>query len=82
MKSGPGDDDPVTDRPRDLVISPCQSACSWSETGEQLAGERLFACAACGGEWVSSQPWTPVDWQGDVPDAVRGERERQVGTST
>jgi len=82
MKAAPGDDDPVTERPRDLEISPCRSACSWSQTGEQLAGERLFACAACGSEWVASEPWIPVDWEGFVPDAVQRERAGRRGPST
>lgn len=81
MKTASGDDEPVTPRPRDLVIEPCQSACSWSATGEDLGGAALFACAACGSEWVRSEPWTPVDWQGYVPDAVREERESQMGTA-
>lgn len=79
MKVGSSDDDLVTDHPRDLEISPCQSACSWSQTGEHLAGERLFACAACGSEWVPSEPWTPVDWEGYVPEAVQREREDRSG---
>lgn len=73
----------MSEQPRDLVIAPCQSACTWSETGDRLAGERVFGCAACGSEWVPSQAWTPVDWQGHVPDAVRAEREQQeLGRAT
>ena len=82
MKAASGDDDPVTDQPRDLVISACQSACSWSDTGERLVGQRLFACAACGSEWVPSEQWTPVDWRGSVPDAVVEERaKREPGSA-
>ncbi|MGI8718498.1 MAG: hypothetical protein ACR2JN_11780, partial [Lapillicoccus sp.] len=52
----------------------CRSECAWSASGGTLGGERLFACAGCGSEWVAGQAWTPVDWQGGIPDAVRAER--------
>ena len=65
---------------RDLVISPCQAQCSWSSRGVRLGNELLFACEACGSEWVASQAWTPVDWQGVVPEAVREERARWAAT--
>ena len=61
---------------RDLVISPCQARCSWSASDERLGGDRVFACSACGSEWVASEAWTPVDWQGVVPDEVQAERAR------
>jgi hypothetical protein len=67
----------VTDHARELVIEPCRSECSWSASGELLGGEPVFACEACGSEWVRSQAWTPVDWAGVVPDAVQAERDRQ-----
>ena len=60
---------------RELAIWPCQARCSWSPTPDELGGHRLFACSACGSEWVASEAWTPVDWQGLVPDTVREERE-------
>ena len=59
---------------RPLEIAGCRSLCSWSATGEQLGGEPLFACAGCGSEWVVSEPWTPVDRTGQVPDAVQEAR--------
>ena len=62
---------------RELFISPCQARCSWSASGERLGDELLFACAACGSEWVASEAWTPVDWQGMVPEAVQAERARR-----
>jgi hypothetical protein len=61
---------------RDLVISPCQARCSWSASGERIGGDLVFACGACGSEWVASEAWTPVDWQGVVPDEVQAERAR------
>ncbi|MDQ2781311.1 MAG: hypothetical protein M3Y26_02075 [Actinomycetota bacterium] len=60
---------------RPLAISPCLAECDWSTTGNVLGGELLFACDGCGSEWVVSQAWTPVDWRGLVPDAVRRERD-------
>jgi hypothetical protein len=57
-----------------LVIAGCRSECVWDATGDVLAGERLFACAGCGSEWVRTQDWTPMDWHGEVPEAVLAER--------
>jgi hypothetical protein len=63
-----------------LEIAACQSRCSWAETGQTLDGEALFACAGCGSEWVASEPWTPIDWTGAVPDAVQtARRTRGLG---
>jgi hypothetical protein len=59
---------------RPLTISACRRLCAWSASGAELAGEPLFACAGCGSEWVPSEPWTPIDWQGDVPAAVQEAR--------
>ncbi|WP_223164091.1 hypothetical protein [Nocardioides mesophilus] len=59
---------------RPLQISGCRSECSWSATGSHLDDEPLFACAGCGSEWVPSEPWTPVDWTGTVPETVRAAR--------
>lgn len=64
------------DPPRALAISPCQAECAWSASGRLLGEHGLFACDACGSEWVASEAWTPVDWQGIVPEAVRAERLR------
>ncbi len=64
---------------RPLAISACLADCAWQPTGAVLAGERLFACQSCGSEWVRSQAWTPIDWQGEVPDAVRAERDDADG---
>lgn len=61
---------------RQLSISPCQARCSWSTSGERLGEDLLFACDACGSEWVASEAWTPVDWKGVVPEAVQAERAR------
>jgi hypothetical protein len=63
---------------RPLEIAACRSACAWDATGECLGGEPLFCCAGCGSEWVPSEPWTPIDWTGQVPDPVqRAVRERR-----
>ena len=55
---------------RPLVIAGCRRLCGWQETGRQLDGEPLFACSGCGSEWVPSQPWTPIDYEGVVPAPV------------
>ena len=59
---------------RPLEIAACRQLCSWQGTGEHLDGERLFACAGCGSEWVVSEPWTPIDWTGTVPEPVQEAR--------
>jgi hypothetical protein len=62
--------------PRPLEVGACRSLCSWQRTGESLGSEPVFACSGCGSEWVPSEPWTPVDHTGTVPEAVLAERAR------
>jgi hypothetical protein len=62
-----------------LEIAACRRLCSWSGTEELLDGQRLFRCAGCGSEWVRTEPWTPIDHTGEVPDAVQEERRRGRG---
>lgn len=67
---------------RELQISPCRRECDWGPTGEHLSDGGLgelpvFACAACGSEWVRTQAWTPASWDGVVPESVRAERARR-----
>ena len=74
----PGESDMSTPRTvdhvsRPLVIAGCRSLCGWRDTGQRLDGERLFACTGCGSEWVASQPWTPIDSSGSVPQPVQDE---------
>jgi hypothetical protein len=76
--SPPWWDNPRMDDVRELVISPCQARCAWSTSDDRLGGDLLFACSACGSEWVASEAWTPVDWQGVVPEAVQAERARRT----
>ncbi len=59
---------------RPLRISPCRRECSWAARDELLDGLPVFACGSCGSEWVASEPWTPADWTGAVPEAVQRER--------
>ena len=59
---------------RPLEIAGCRQLCSWAATEESLGGEPVFACAGCGSEWVASEPWTPIDATGSVPDAVQALR--------
>ncbi len=65
--------------PRRLVIAGCQSLCSWHATDERLGGEQLFACAGCGSEWVPSETWTPIDYEGVVPAPVAEARRARGG---
>ena len=65
--------------PRPLVISACRTLCAWDITDEMLDDEPVFACSGCGSEWVTSEPWTPIDSDGFVPDAVQVERRRGRG---
>ncbi len=59
-------------------MTDCRRECAWSATGQALGDEPLFACAACGSEWVRSEAWTPIDWLGEVPPSVVDERARPV----
>lgn len=62
-----------------LEIAACRRLCSWSRTGGLLDDEPVFRCAGCGSEWVPSEPWTPVDHTGVVPEPVQAERRRGRG---
>jgi hypothetical protein len=64
---------------RPLVISACRSLCEWYKTDKRIAAETVFACIGCGSEWVATEPWTPIDHEGFVPDAVQEERRRGRG---
>ena len=66
-------------RTRPLEVASCRRECSWARTAEQLDGEPVFACAGCGSEWVPSEPWTPAEWTGEVPEAVRQAVQRFRG---
>lgn len=65
--------------PRRLVIAGCQSLCSWHVSDDRLDGEQLFACAGCGSEWVPSEEWTPMDYEGVVPAPVAEARRARGG---
>jgi hypothetical protein len=64
---------------RPLQIAGCRSLCAWQETGERLDGEPLFTCEGCGSEWVPSEPWTPIDYTGAVPEPVLAVRREGAG---
>ena len=64
---------------RPLTVAACRRLCAWSALEESLDGEPLFGCAGCGSEWVPSQGWTPIDWQGEVPAAVQEARRAARG---
>jgi hypothetical protein len=61
----------------DLRVSACRRLCRWSATRGRLGGEQVFACAGCGSQWVASEPWTPIDHTGVVPEPVQEERRRR-----
>jgi hypothetical protein len=61
---------------RPLEICACRAECDWVARDEALEGLPLFACTGCGSEWVASEPWTPADRDGVVPEAVQVERRR------
>lgn len=69
---------------RSLAVWPCQSVCVWRSTEEIWLDDRhpdlrVFACTACGSEWVRSQSWTPIDAAGVVPVDVARERALTSG---
>lgn len=59
-----------------LKIAACRRLCSWHETEDVLEGESLFACKGCGSQWVASEPWTPIDHTGEIPEPVQRVRRR------
>ncbi len=68
------------DRP--IEAWPCQSVCVWTRTAEVWSDAEhgdlpLFACAGCGSEWVRTEPWTPIDAAGTIPDEVAVELARR-----
>jgi hypothetical protein len=50
--------------------------CAWSTTNEYRDAERLFRCAGCTSEWVSSEPWTPIEADGTISSELAAERSR------
>jgi hypothetical protein len=71
----PGDDrrEQAQEDPPPLVAAPCRTLCSWAPAGRRRAGLAVFACSGCGSEWVRSEPWTPIDADGVLPEAVAAE---------
>ncbi|QGK71058.1 hypothetical protein GIY23_17385 [Allosaccharopolyspora coralli] len=59
-----------------LAVHACRSLCSWHRTRTELDGLPLLACRGCGSQWVRSEPWTPIDHTGCIPDDVRTELRR------
>jgi hypothetical protein len=64
-----------------LATHPCRALCSWSVTDQYRNTQRLFRCNGCTSEWVSSEPWTPIDADGTIPGDVIAERSRDRTTS-
>jgi hypothetical protein len=66
---------------RQLRVQPCRGECAWGETparhGRSVEDVRVFACRACGTQWVRSLAWTPIDADGTMPDEVRREASRR-----
>jgi hypothetical protein len=56
-----------------LTIAPCRKLCAWERTDGSYEGLPLFACSACGTEWVRSEAWTPRNWDVSIPAAVMAE---------
>lgn len=57
----------------ELAVHACRSLCSWHRTPAELDGLPLLACRGCGSQWIRSEPWTPIDHTGRIPDEVRDE---------
>ena len=60
-----------------LEVHPCRQRCCWRPTGQVHDGERLFACRACGSQWVRSQPWAPVDVDGTRHEDLQAELDQR-----
>lgn len=61
----------------ELAAHACRSLCSWHMTRKELGGLPVLACRGCGSQWVRSEPWTPIDHTGRIPDAVRDELKKR-----
>ncbi|SHG07810.1 hypothetical protein [Streptoalloteichus hindustanus] len=61
-----------------LAVHPCRSLCSWHRTRAELDGLPVVACRGCGSQWVRTEPWTPIDSTGRIPDVVRAEVARRA----
>ncbi|GGM40032.1 hypothetical protein GCM10012275_08730 [Longimycelium tulufanense] len=61
----------------ELAAHPCRSLCSWHPTRVERDGMPVLACRGCGTQWVRTEPWTPIDHTGHIPDAVRAEVARR-----
>ena len=59
-----------------LLVRACRSLCDWALTPARYDDQPVLACRGCGSQWVRSEPWTPAQADGTVPDAVREERQR------
>lgn len=59
--------------PAELAVHPCRSLCEWQPTPKRLHDLPVLACRGCGSQWIRSEPWTPIDHTGRIPDAVRAE---------
>jgi hypothetical protein len=60
---------------RALATHPCRGLCRWSAADEHRDGQRIFSCAGCTSEWISSEPWTPINADGTIPMEVAAERD-------
>jgi len=64
-----------------LTIAPCRSLCDWARTPTSKEGQPLFACRGCGSQWVRSEPWTPCQVDGSIPQDVRAELRLRAGVA-
>jgi hypothetical protein len=63
----------MTVEPQPLATHPCRQQCRWRGTDAVRDGEPVFACTACGSQWVRSQPWAPIDCDGTRDAALQAE---------
>ena len=64
-----------------LAANPCQLECDWSGTDRAAGGRQMFACAGCGSQWTTAEPWTPAQADGTVPAAVTSARSAAAAGS-
>lgn len=57
----------------ELAVHPCRSLCAWYATPIRLRRLPVLACRGCGSQWIRSEPWTPIDHTGTIPDIVLAE---------
>ncbi|MGA4507886.1 hypothetical protein ACQB6R_02500 [Propionibacteriaceae bacterium G1746] len=59
---------------RELASGDCRGECNWTGTNDQIDDLQVFACGACGSEWIPTESWTPRNADGEIDPGVAAAR--------